>query len=116
MTMRFNVLVISMSFLYASCTLADGLSTELRSETWDTSRHGEVILKMPELSEIVKKWMLDPQQLIELRYPGGEEGELWVEELKDWMVALGVPSSAVQLSPGSAAEDIINIKLIKAGK
>jgi len=95
---------------------ADDFNVALRAETWDIPRHGEALLKVPELSSVMQKWMLDPQQKIELRYPGGEEGELWVEELKDWFVSLGVPSNAIQLSPGSKAEDIINIVLINTVK
>ena len=95
---------------------ADDFNITLRAETWDMPRHGEALLKVPELSSVIQKWMLDPQQKIELRYPGGEEGELWVEELKDWFVSLGVPSNAIQLSPGSNAEDIINIVLINTVK
>jgi len=88
----------------------------LHAETWDKQRHGEVILKVPVLSSVIEKWSDNPLQQIELRYPGGEEGELWVEELKDWLVSLGVPSKALQLSPGSNAQDIINIVLINSVK
>lgn len=91
-------------------------SVELRAETWDISRHGEVLLNVPELSTIVRQWMKNPQQRIELRYPGGEEGELWVEELKGWLVSLGVPSNVILRSPGSDAGDIINMVLIEAVK
>jgi len=88
----------------------------LHAETWDTQRHGEGLLKMPVLTEVVKQWSVNSQQKIELRYPGGEEGELWVEELKDWFVSLGIPSSAIQASAESNAQDIINIVLIKLVK
>lgn len=108
--------------LFAMCVLisintsAQSVNIELHAETWDVPRHGENLLKVPELAKIVKLWMENPHQKIELRYPGGEEGELWVEELKDWMVSLGMPSSLFQTSPGSSAEDIINIVLIEAVK
>lgn len=88
-------------------------SIELRAETWDIARHGEVLLKVPELVSIVNDWQKNLQQKIELRYPGGEEGELWVEELKDWLVSLGVPSENIELAPGSDAQDVINMVLIK---
>jgi hypothetical protein len=64
----------------------------------------------------MQQWMSEPGQILELRYPGGEEGELWVEELKDWFVSLGVPSGAIQLTQGSKAEDIINMVIIKTVK
>jgi len=107
---------LALALLLSFNVVAENFNIELRAETWDVPRHGEALLKDPELSSVMQKWMLNPQQKIELRYPGGEEGELWVEELKDWFVSLGVPSHMIQLSPGSNAEDIINIVLINTVK
>ncbi|MCW9048400.1 MAG: hypothetical protein OQK46_10015 [Gammaproteobacteria bacterium] len=105
-----------MSLLISTKVYAQGVNIQLRAETWDIPRHGEALLTVPELSKVMQVWMDDPSRKIELRYPGGEEGELWVEELKDWFVSLGVPSNIIQLIPGSHAEDIINIVIIKAEK
>ena len=105
-----------LSLLISINVYAQDVNIELRAETWDIPRHGEALLKVPELSMVMQKWMESPTKVIELRYPGGEEGELWVEELKGWFVSLGVPSSVIQLTPGSNAEDIINIVIIKAEK
>lgn len=93
---------------------ANEISVELRAETWDMPRHGEILLKDPALATIVKQWLKNQQQKIELRYPGGEEGELWVEELSDWLVSLGIPGNSILISPGSDAQDVINIVLIEA--
>jgi len=95
---------------------AQGPGIELQAETWDVSRHGELLIKIPELTTIINRWSEDTGQKIELRYPGGEEGVLWVEELMGRLVSLGVPSSAIQLLPGSSAEDIIHVVLIEAIK
>jgi len=97
-------------------TLAENVSVELRSEIWDIPRHGELLIKVPELATIISHWSRNQNQRIDLYYPGGEEGELWVEELKDWLVSLGVPSRSIQALPGSKARDIINIVLIEAVK
>lgn len=85
----------------------------VHAEQWDTLRNGEALLKQPELGELVQRWMKAPGSVIELRYPGGEEGEIWVHELFDWMVALGVPSSAMQSLPGSGTNDTIYLVLIQ---
>lgn len=95
---------------------AQASDIQLQAETWEVSRHGELLIKIPELSTIVNKWSEHTEQKIELRYPGGEEGLLWVEELMDRLVSLGVPSSTIQLLPGSSAEDIIHVVLIEAIK
>ena len=95
---------------------AQSVSVKLQAETWDMARNGESLLKIDALSRVVNSWARNQSSKIELRYPGGEEGELWVEELRNWLISLGVPSDAIRLSPGSDAEDVINIELIEAVK
>ena len=60
----------------------------------------------------MQRWMLQPNGIIELRYPGGEEGEIWVQDVIDWLVALGVPSSSMQTLPGSGTNDTIYLVLL----
>lgn len=91
---------------------SEDFSLALRAEQWDTLRHGEALLKQPQLAELMQRWTAEPGSMIELRYPGGEEGEIWVHELIDWMVALGVPSTALQTLPGSGTDDTIYMVLI----
>lgn len=88
----------------------------LHAEQWDLSRHGERILTIDAIAETIRVWMTDQSQRIELQYPGGEEGELWVHELMDWLVALGVPSDRLVAVPGSGQEDIIRLRTIMTGE
>ena len=88
---------------------------QLRAEQWEAAREGERILALPVLKQLVNSWDAQPGQKIELRYPGGEEGELWVGELRDWLVSLGVTSSAMVAVPGSGQADIIQFQIIQAG-
>lgn len=82
-------------FFYASGVVATEFSVTLKAELWDMPRHGESLIKQPELGKMVHYWKDQPDQVIEIRYPGGEEGGVWVRELMDWLVALGIPSSAM---------------------
>jgi len=88
----------------------------LHAELWELSRHGERILAIDGIAATVRAWMTDPEQRIELQYPGGEEGELWVHELMDWLVALGVPSDRFVAVPASGQEDIIRLRTIMTGE
>ena len=114
--MTIKKLLILLICLMSSKLTAQASDIQLQAETWEVSRHGELLIKIPELSTIVNKWSENTEQKIELRYPGGEEGLLWVEEFMDRLVSLGVPSSTIQLLPGSSAEDIIHVVLIEAIK
>lgn len=91
---------------------AADFTVTLRAEQWETLRNGEALLKQPELAGLVQRWMQTSGSMIELRYPGGEEGEVWVRELIDWLVALGVPSAAMQSLPGSGTNDTIYLVLL----
>ena len=56
---------------------------------------------------------ISKQKKIEIHYPGGEDGEFWVQELTDWLVSLGIPSKYMVISPGSGADDVIKFNIIK---
>lgn len=87
----------------------------LTAEQWAIPRHGERILKMPEIKRFIQLWHNNPQQMIEINYPGGENGELWLTELKDWFIALGVSSAKIKSIAGSGSKDIIKLTVIEAG-
>ena len=87
----------------------------LMEEQWDLVKQGEQLLTMPMMQQVVVAWSLQQGQAIELRYPGGEEGELWVEELKDWLISLAIPSKYLFSVAGSGKADVIIIKIFKTG-
>lgn len=85
----------------------------LKEEQWDLVKQGKQLLTMPVMQQVVDAWSLQQGQVIELRYPGGEEGELWVEELKDWLISLAIPSKYLFSVAGSGKADVIIIKISK---
>ena len=89
---------------------------KLSFENWDQARHGERLLTIPELKTLVNQWSSVNGHSIELRYPGGEEGELWVRELMDWLISLGIPSQYLVAVPGSGEADVIKFQIIKTGE
>lgn len=92
-------------------TMADAM--ELRAEQWDIARSGKSLLTLPVLKKLITTWLDDRQMMIEIQYPGGEEGEFWVQELTDWLVSLGIPSKHMITTPGSGSDDMIRFQLIK---
>ena len=104
---------------------AEQSSWVLTADQWEIARSGESILSLVVLNDLVNTWLSEVKSLqgdaqkkaqkstqphkneiIEIQYPGGEEGEFWVQELVDWLVALGVPSRFMLLTPGSTADEI----------
>lgn len=91
----------------------DAKDWALSAEQWELARSGEYILSLPVIKALINTWLLDKQKKIEIQYPGGEEGEFWVQELTDWLVSLGIPSSHMVVVAGSGAGDMIKFNLIK---
>ena len=89
---------------------------ELQAEQWELSRNGERLLGIDGLAGVVSAWSSDQNQQIELQYPGGEEGELWVYQLMDWLVAMGIPSMKMVAVPGSGQGDVIRLRVIRSGE
>ena len=92
---------------------ADVTVWKLHAEQWELARSGETILSLPVLKQVINAWLSDKQKMIEIQYPGGEDGEFWVQELTDWLVSLGIPSNNMVTTPGSGADDVIKFKIIK---
>jgi len=85
----------------------------VKAEQWELVRDGESVLALPALNTVVNNWLKEKDKLIEVQYPGGEEGEFWVHQFIDWLVALGIPSDRIVTVRGSGADDIIRLDLIK---
>jgi hypothetical protein len=89
-----------------------GGARTLHAEQWELVQSGENVLAVPVLNSVVNDWLQDRTRIIEIQYPGGEEGEFWVQQLSDWLVSLGVPSANMTTVPGSGADDVIRFNLI----
>jgi len=93
--------------------VAVGTEWTLYAEQWELTRSGDSILSIPALNQLINRWFADKSKRIVLQYPGGEEGEFWVQELGDWLVSMGIPSRHIDLMVGSGADDMIRFDLIK---
>jgi hypothetical protein len=107
------VMIALMAF---NATAATPVETEFHAEQWELSRSGERLLGIDGIANVVNGWSIDTRQQIELQYPGGEEGELWVYQLMDWLVALGIPSASLVPVPGSGEGDLIRLRVIRSGE
>ena len=114
------IVVFILAFLFAPVASAETPELndpqwKLTEEQWDLVKRGDQLLKMPVMMQMVDAWLQQQGQGIELRYPGGEEGELWVEELMDRLISLAIPSKYLFAVAGSGEADVIIIKIVKIG-
>lgn len=76
---------------------------------WAQPRSGAMVSRLPALATAMHR--LKAGQRLQLYYPGGDEGSLWANELRAWLVALGLSSRRIELLPGSSREDAIEVRV-----
>ena len=95
---------------HGTCPSVDGAGCRERPQK-KLPRSGQTLVALPGLLAVMQKVAQQPESGVALHYSEDERGEIWVEELRDWLVALGLPSNRIQLVPGSSS-DVINISQV----
>jgi len=83
----------------------------LPQEQWAKPKRAETILAMPQIVQILQELQEQPASNLLLRYPGGDEGTVWAHELRAWLVSFGLPSSMIEIRPGSSEAGMIEMQV-----
>ena len=89
------------------------LEMELRYQDWPQRRSAYAVLKLDQVRAVLSVFSEEGGQNIIVRHPGGDGGNAWALEFREWLVAFGVPSLFITLEPGSGGADRLLI-LIEA--
>lgn len=81
---------------------------------WARPRSGQSLVRLPGLSAALHGLEVSPGARLRIRHPGGEAGVLWAEELRAWLIALGLPAARLVLQAGSEA-DVIQLEVVTPG-
>ena len=104
--------------ILASAPVASADSVQIiTADDWARPRSGESLVQMPALKSTVREYLDeggDRGRRILIRHPRGEEGVLWAEELRGWLVALGIPSDDIAVTPASTRVDAIELAVTSA--
>lgn len=90
---------------------AAGPVLELDAAEWARPRTAESVLSMTPLREAVRTWEQMPSARLVIRHPRGEAGLFWADELRNWLVALGVPSRSIAVEAGGGLEDRVELSV-----
>ena len=77
------------------------LEMPLRYQDWPQRRSGHAVLELDPVRAVLSIFSEEGGQNVIVRYPGGDGGNAWALEFREWLVALGVPSHFISLEPGS---------------
>ena len=90
---------------------AAGKTVAITAEQWARPRSGAAVTRLPELAPFLDAFDREPANRVIVRYAGGDEGALWAEELRSWLVALGVPSARIELESSLPRPDRLLLEL-----
>jgi len=105
--MRYRLLCLLLLPLSTLLQAAEPLLID--AELWSTPRTAERIIALDGLAERVLKMAADEQLVID--HPAGEEGVLWAQELRGWLVALGVSSAQIKLQVSEVSRDSLQLSI-----
>ena len=121
MITRHLIIVLLLNFaagipnLFAGQGLPETLLEQpILGEDWPDRRTTKTVLSLPPIKQLLELFVEEPGQQVTIRYPGGDKGNAWALELREWLVALGIPSNYIVLEPGSGGQDRL-LLLLEAG-
>lgn len=85
-------------------------SVTITADQWASPRSGESIIRFERLNKLVEAFDQSPDNQILIRHAEGESGTLWGEELRSWLVSLGIPSGRIVLNAGLGRSDAIIVE------
>ena len=83
----------------------------LHANEWSVPKQTSTLLEMSAINKSMQKLQQNADSILRIKYPGGDEGTLWVNELRSWLVALGLASSRIELVQGSAISTTIELEV-----
>jgi len=81
----------------------------IQHQDWEKVASAVSVLQIPSLQRVVGSYESGKDMIIMIRYPGGDEGNEWAIELRDWLVSFGVAMEDIELQPGSGMPGAIAI-------
>ena len=109
------LLVFAMAFgfgsgLFAQTDVPAGvpvtlLEIPLRHQDWPHRRNAQAVLELDPVQAVLSVFSEEGGQNVIVRHPGGDDGNAWALEFREWLVAFGVPSRFITLEPGSGGAD-----------
>jgi len=86
-----------------------GADEFIRHQDWEKVTSAMSVLQLPPLQSVIGSYQSGADMVVVIRYPGGDEGNEWGVELRDWLVAFGIPLRDIELLPGSGMPGAIAI-------
>ena len=105
-TLKVTLVMMISLWAFSAALYADEL---IYYQDWIKVKNATTLLQIPALQRVINEFEKNEQSKIVIRHPGGDGGDEWAIELRDWLVALGISTEEIQLQPGSGVPQAIAI-------
>jgi len=110
--MNNSLLILFFILITNSASTLAGEIKLLHADEWLLPKQAATILEMPAISKSMQQLQRDMNSSLLLKYPGGDEGTLWVNELRSWLIALGLSSKRIELVQGSVNPTTVEFEVL----
>ena len=91
-------------------------SLALAAADWPPPRRAETLVKHRPLGDVVRAFDRRDTGVLRIRHAGGELDSRFAEQLRDALVALGVPAARIHLLPAAADADRLILEFSANGE
>lgn len=89
-------------------------SFTLPAAFWLSPRSGAAVLAEPAIAEPVRLWLNRPGARLILHHAAEDEAQAQAEELRGWLIALGIDASRLELAPDGPTGRLLRIEVTPA--
>ncbi|HEX7966511.1 MAG TPA: hypothetical protein VF651_12440 [Gammaproteobacteria bacterium] len=99
------------------CLAADAVHADVdvftvSADQWALQRSGAALVRLEPVREAVADWLGDKDARIVIQHAASDTGNLWADELQDWLVALGVPADHIgKRASADQPDDAVALKV-----
>lgn len=87
----------------------DEIKAKLSAHAWGNPQSSKDILKIQPLNAIMRKLTNAPQAKLNVLYHGDDKGTQWANNIRRWLISLGLKSERIILTPDSYTVDTIEL-------
>ena len=98
--------------LLSATASAETYEYTLTRPQWPQHANGHNIAAVPMVAEALRRFKENDNITIVIRYPGGDPGHQWANQLHGWLVSFGVPTRYLKLEPGSGGLDRLVVEVV----
>ncbi len=91
-------------------SVSSGAAELIQRQDWEKVTSAVSVLQIPALQRVFGSFESGEDMIIVIQYPGGDAGNEWAIELRDWLVAFGIRLDRIELQPGSGVPGAIAIE------